>query len=68
MNYLKFTPYLYLAAAAFFLYDGFAQMNNGEANYWLSFLIAGLSIFMFFFRRKYAKKFADRGNGPSQQQ
>jgi len=65
MSYLKFTPYLYLAAAGFFIYDGISQLNNNEDNYWLSFLIAGLSIFMFFFRRKYAKKFADRDNRPS---
>jgi len=65
MNYLKFTPYLYLAAAGFFIYDGISQMNANEANYWLSFLIAGLSIFMFFFRRRFPKKFADRDNRPS---
>jgi hypothetical protein len=59
MNYLKYTQYIYLVFSVFFIYDGISKMNDGEETYWLSFLISGLAVFMFFFRRKFAKKFED---------
>lgn len=64
MSYLKFTPYLYLIAAVFFIYDAVSKMNDPEENYWLSFLIAGLAVFMFFFRRHFAKKIEARNKRP----
>jgi len=60
MNYLKYTPYIYLVFGAYFIYDGVTKLNAAEATPWLSFIIAGLAIFMFFFRLKFAKKFEDR--------
>jgi hypothetical protein len=60
MHYLKYTQYVYLVFGAYFIYDGFTKLNTEDANPWLSFMIAGLAIFMFFFRRKFAKKFEDR--------
>ena len=60
MNYLKYTPYLYLIFGAYFIYDGVTKLNAVDATPWLSFLIAGLAIFMFFFRMRFAKKFEDR--------
>ena len=63
MNYLKFTPYIYLIFGLFFAYDGITKINSGES-YWMSFLVAGLAFFMFFFRKRFAKKFEDRSKGP----
>ncbi len=61
MNYLKYTQYVYLIFGAYFIYDGFTKVNEQAlGNPWLSFMIAGLAVFMFFFRRKFAKKFEDR--------
>ena len=61
MNYLKYTQYVYLIFGAYFIYDGFTKVNEPAlGNPWLSFMIAGLAVFMFFFRRKFAKKFEDR--------
>jgi hypothetical protein len=60
MNYLKYTQYVYLIFGAFFIYDGITKMNDPVETPWLSFIIAGLAIFMFFFRRKFAKKFENR--------
>ncbi|WP_426064499.1 hypothetical protein [Flavobacterium sp. DSP2-3-1] len=61
MNYLKYTQYVYLVFGAYFIYDGVTKVNDpASGNFWLSFMIAGLAIFMFFFRRKFAKKFEDR--------
>jgi len=59
MNFLKYTSYLYLAFGVFFLYDGYTKINTAETP-WLSFIIAALAIFMFFFRRRFSKKFEDR--------
>ena len=59
MGVLKYTQYLYLLIAAAFIYDGVTTLNSPGENPWLSFIIAGVSVFMFFFRRKYAKKFDD---------
>jgi positive regulator of sigma E activity len=60
MNYLKYTQYVYILFAVFFIYDGIMKLNEGNDNSTLSFIIAGLAIFMFFFRRKFSKKFDDR--------
>ncbi|MDR6966912.1 uncharacterized membrane protein YobD (UPF0266 family) [Flavobacterium arsenatis] len=59
MKYLKFTQYIYLAFAGFFIYDGIMKLNTDESP-WLSFIIAIVAVFMFFFRRSFAKKFEDR--------
>lgn len=60
MGYLKYTQYVYIAFAVFFIYDGVTKLNEGDVNYPLSFLIAGMAIFMFFFRRRFTKRFDDR--------
>ena len=62
MNILKFTQYIYLAFALFFIYDGFVKWQTGDETMWLSFVIAAVCIIMFFFRRRFAKKFDDRNN------
>ncbi|MCD0464010.1 hypothetical protein [Flavobacterium sp. ENC] len=60
MGILKYTQYVYILFAVFFIYDGIIKVNEGNDTSTLSFIIAGLAVFMFFFRRKYAKKFDDR--------
>ncbi len=62
MGYLKYTPYIYLIFALYFIYEGMIKWNDVNENPWLSFMIAGLAIFMFFFRRKFAKKMEDRNS------
>ncbi|MFM9987974.1 hypothetical protein [Flavobacterium sp.] len=57
MNYLKYTQYVYLVAGIIFVYDGFSKLNSGTDMPYLSFILAATAIFMFFFRRKFAKKF-----------
>lgn len=61
MNYLKYTQYIYLVFAVLFVYVGFTKIGTPESP-WLSFMIAGVAVFMFFFRRKFAKKFEDNTN------
>jgi len=59
MGYLKYTQYVYLVFAVYFIFDGVTKINEGNDTPWLSFAIAVMAIFMFFFRRKFAKKFDD---------
>jgi uncharacterized membrane protein len=59
MNYLKYTQYFYLLFAGFFAYDAFTKYTNNESFYLQIFFVV-LAVFMFFFRRKFAKKFEDR--------
>ena len=59
MGYLKIVSYLYLVVAVFFIYDGIMKINT-EESYVLSFLFAGLAVFMFFFRMRFAKKMQDK--------
>lgn len=56
MAYLKYIQYFYLIAAALFAVDGFLNLNSTERNPWISFFFAAIALFMFFFRRKFAKK------------
>ena len=64
MNYLKYTQYVYLVAAFFFACKSLEIWNDEAKQHFLFLGIAVLSIFMFFFRRKFAKKFEDRNNKP----
>lgn len=64
MKYLQFTQYIYLIFAAFFIYDGFAKMSLQDEPYLLSFGIAVVCIFMFFFRRNFFNK-AKKSNNNS---
>lgn len=60
MRFSKFFQYVYLIFAALFIYEGL--INWGSNKSYVPFLLAGLAIFIFFFRRKYIKKFNDRNN------
>ncbi len=64
MNYLKYTQYVYLVAALFFTFKAIEIWNQDTDEHYLFIGIAILSIGMFFFRRRFAKKF-DQRNNPS---
>lgn len=59
MNYLKFTQYVYLIAGLFFIYVSIMDWREGREP-WLFLGIGVVAIFMFFFRRRFAKKFENR--------
>lgn len=62
MKYSKFFQYAYLVFGVLFLYDAISKyMSNSEVAY-ASILLGVLAIFMYFFRRKFAKKFDERNN------
>lgn len=60
MNYLKYTQYAYLVAGVLFIFDGFSKLNDSTKTPYLSFAFGATAIGLFFFRRKFAKKFEDR--------
>ena len=65
MNYLRFTQYAYLIAAILIAFEGFNQYQAGDnSKAILMWIFAAIGIFMFFFRRSYAKKFAERNKKP----
>ena len=58
MNYLRFTQYAYLLAGILFAIDTFVKWQS-QQNFTISGLFAAVCFFLFFFRRKFAKKFYD---------
>ena len=64
MKYLKYTPYIYLVAAIIFGIRAIEVWDNEKDQAYLFLGITVLAIFMFFFRRKFAKKFEDRNSKP----
>lgn len=60
MNYLNITKYLYLAVAGVMFYDAFTKWNDTSDSFWLSFILGLSAVFLYFFRSRFAKKFAER--------
>ncbi|MGF1556565.1 hypothetical protein [Paucihalobacter sp.] len=61
MTFLKIFQYAYLVVAVLFLYEAFKAWNTeGKIDYMSLFFFA-LALFLFFFRRKFRKRFEDRG-------
>ncbi len=61
-KFFKFFQYAYLVFAIIFIYDTVNKyMTDGTIAY-MSLLLAALAIFMFFFRRKFNKRFEDNNN------
>ncbi len=67
MSYLKYTPYLYLILGVFLVVDSVINWNNPAENAQLTLLFAAIAIFLFVFRRRYAKRFEDRKKNNTQQ-
>lgn len=60
MKILQFFQYAYLFFAALFVWDAISNIGVDSNRVIISFLFAGLAIFMFFFRKKFRKKFENR--------
>ena len=58
MNYLKFTSYAYLLASILFAFDAYSKYQANETNKAIiSGIFAAVGVFMFFFRRKFGRKY-----------
>lgn len=60
MKYYKYFYWAYLLLGILFAYDGYKKLNGEEGNAYLSFGLAALAVFMFFFRRNFSKKMEER--------
>lgn len=60
MKFYKYFYWAYLVLGILFAYDGYTKLNEPEANPYFSFILAGLAIVMFFFRRNFVKKMEER--------
>lgn len=60
MKLFKFFQYAYLFFAVIFIYDAVSKyMETGQVEY-TSLLLAAAAIFMFFFRKRFNKKFENK--------
>ena len=62
MKIVKFFQYAYLFFAILFLYVAIEKYINAGVIDFLSIVLAATAIFMFFFRKKFNKKFKNRDN------
>ena len=60
MRYSKFFQYAYLIFAVLFIYDAINKYVNEGVVAYTSLLLAATAVFMFFFRRRFAKKMANK--------
>ena len=60
MKILQFFQYIYLFFAVLFVYDGIMNWGEDSSRTIISFVFAALALFMFFFRKKFRKKFGNR--------
>lgn len=61
MKILQFLQYAYLVFAILFSYDAISKWNDDRNGAYISLLFVALAVFMFFFRKKFRKRFEDRG-------
>ena len=57
---LKIFQFAYLIFAILFIWDGISKWSTDRSRAYISLLFAALAIFMFFFRKRFRKKFQDR--------
>ena len=61
MKIISILQYLYLGFAALFLFDAINKWNSEGNDAYISLFFSALAVAMFFFRKKYKKRFKDRG-------
>ena len=60
MKILKFFQFAYIIFAGLFLWDAISNWNIDRNRSYMSLFFVALAIFMFFFRKRFAKKFDER--------
>jgi len=59
-KYFKYFEYAYLIIAAFFLFESFRIWNTERSRDYLFIFFVFISIFMFFFKRRFRRKIEER--------
>lgn len=62
MKTLKLFQYAYLVIAFLFLYKGITEWSSDREGAYISFFFTALAVAVFFFRKRFSKKFEDRDN------
>ena len=62
MKFLKIFQYAYIAFAILFIYEAIDIWSTDRNRAYLYLFLSVFAIFIFFFRKKYRKKFDDRQN------
>ena len=62
MKFSRIFQYAYIVFAVLFIYDGISKWGDGANGAYISLGLAALAIFMYFFRKKFSRKFENRGN------
>ncbi|MFK7833647.1 MAG: hypothetical protein AB8B52_10250 [Winogradskyella sp.] len=62
MKIQKIFQYAYIVFAVLFIYDAFTKWTDNRNGAYISLGLAALATFMFFFRKRFSKKFEDRNN------
>ncbi|WP_458628805.1 hypothetical protein [Winogradskyella sp. PC D3.3] len=62
MKIQKIFHYAYLIFAVLFIYDAITKWSENRNGAYMSLLFAALAGFMFFFRKRFSKKFEDHNN------
>lgn len=58
MNFHKYFQFFYLIIALLFLYNAYVHFSKNEP-FWVDLAFVAAAVFMFFFKRKFAKKYDD---------
>ena len=62
MKLLKLFQYAYIIFAALFLWDAITNWSTDRNRSYMSLVFTAIAIFMYFFRKRFGKKFEDRNN------
>ncbi|GGI56682.1 hypothetical protein GCM10011444_09910 [Winogradskyella haliclonae] len=57
---LKIFQYAYIIFAVLFAWDAISNWTTDRSRSYISLLFTALAVFMFFFRKRFRKKFQDR--------
>lgn len=60
-KFFKYFQFAYVAFSLFFIVRGFYEYQDAQTNMaYILWAMGGLTLFMFFFRRRYIRKFEER--------
>jgi len=62
MKILKLFQYAYLVFAVLFIYEAIGVWSSDRNRAYLYIFLSVFAVFIFFFRKKYRKRFEDRQN------
>ncbi len=62
MKYYKYFQFAYLAFAILFIYEAIGVWSSDRTRSYTLLFLAAIAVFVFFFKRRFAKKIQDRNN------